>query len=149
MTQTDRESAPTPSSVVITIPSPWPPGKILFAMIPATRPSTIPPIIPICTLGCGSATCVSAGELRRLSATNAPTANARPLSAPAPISNRRLSAASADARPACSACIQILFRAAGATSAPSSAFRFVNTFMSAGIPATHETEPGVMATVVD
>ena len=45
----------------------------------------------------------------------------------------------------------ILFRAAGATSAPSSAFRFVKTFMSAGSTAAGRAEhqPGVMATVVD
>ena len=90
---------------------------------------------------------MSAGELRL--ATNAPTANARPLSAPAPISNRRLGVCR---RPANLFSFRsILFRAAGATSAPSSAFRFVNTFMSAGIPAAGraETEPGVMGTVVD
>jgi hypothetical protein len=47
--------------------------------------------------------------------------------------------------------LSILFRATGATSAPRSAFRFVNTFMSVDVPAAGraETDPGVMATVVD
>jgi hypothetical protein len=45
----------------------------------------------------------------------------------------------------------IRFRDTQATSAPSSAFRFVNTFMSAGVPAAcrAETDPAVMAAVVD
>lgn len=87
-----------------------------------------------------------AGELRR--AATAPTARARPLSAPAPISSRRR----LGARPANLFSLRsIRFRDTQATSAPSSAFRFVNTFMSAGVPAAcrAETDPAVMAAVVD